>query len=308
VNLLNSKFRRTTALVAGSFLGLVGVVALSAPASAHAPRVDATTECSDGGWTVHWTAQNDYNQDATVSGVELDGIPVEGGIGDIKIGKSVKASFAETLKGDSLLKPQQDKATLVVKLHWDGWGDNTASKTIDRPADCPTASPSASTSTSAIPSDSASPSPSETTPTLPVPTPSSSTEVGLPSLDIAEDCTTMTFTVDNPKNGIEFALNFKSSKGEERNDTFKPGDKKSEKFSATEGFNVVLTVTVDGEKQTPDTFTYKKPADCDTSGNGGGLPVTGAAAGGIAGGAAALLAAGIVLFVMARRRKVKFTA
>ena len=39
-----------------------------------------------------------------------------------------------------------------------------------------------------------------------------------------------------------------------------------------------------------------------------GLPVTGAAAGGIAGGAAVLLAAGAVLFVMARRRKVKFTA
>jgi hypothetical protein len=47
----------------------------------------------------------------------------------------------------------------------------------------------------------------------------------------------------------------------------------------------------------------QNPAD-----GGSGLPVTGAAAGGIAGGAAVLLAVGAVLFVMARRRKVKFTA
>jgi hypothetical protein len=46
----------------------------------------------------------------------------------------------------------------------------------------------------------------------------------------------------------------------------------------------------------------------DNGTSGGGLPVTGAAAGGIAGGAAVLLVAGGVLFVMARRRKVKFTA
>jgi LPXTG-motif cell wall-anchored protein len=46
----------------------------------------------------------------------------------------------------------------------------------------------------------------------------------------------------------------------------------------------------------------------DTNGSGGGLPVTGAAAGTIAGAAALLLVVGAVLFVMSRRRKVKFTA
>lgn len=46
----------------------------------------------------------------------------------------------------------------------------------------------------------------------------------------------------------------------------------------------------------------------NNTGSGGGLPVTGAAAGTIAGVAALLLAAGAVLFVVSRRRKVRFTA
>jgi len=67
-----------------------------------------------------------------------------------------------------------------------------------------------------------------------------------------------------------------------------------------------LSVTATGRatRTRPSTIKYKAPSDCD----GGGLPVTGAAAGGIAAGAVALLAVGGFLFFMARRRKVKFTA
>ena len=53
------------------------------------------------------------------------------------------------------------------------------------------------------------------------------------------------------------------------------------------------------------------PEGCGGGGGGEeppGLPVTGAAAGGIAAGAIALLALGAVLFVMARRRRIHFTA
>lgn len=49
-------------------------------------------------------------------------------------------------------------------------------------------------------------------------------------------------------------------------------------------------------------------APADTSGTAGGLPVTGAAAVTIAGVAGTLLAMGAVLFVVARRRRVTFTA
>ena len=54
--------------------------------------------------------------------------------------------------------------------------------------------------------------------------------------------------------------------------------------------------------------SYQRPPGCDTGGTGGGLPITGAAAGSIAAGAGLLLGLGAALFVIARRRKVKFTA
>jgi LPXTG-motif cell wall-anchored protein len=121
------------------------------------------------------------------------------------------------------------------------------------------------------------------------------------------DCTTLTIGLDNPANGVDITLHFKTSKGEKRTTLISKGQKKTEKFSATPGFTI--TVSADGiDNGGSETIAYKKPAGCSGNGSGGGLPVTGAAAGTIAGGAALLLIVGGVLFVMARRRKVKFTA
>ena len=120
------------------------------------------------------------------------------------------------------------------------------------------------------------------------------------------DCTTLTIGLDNPANGVTIKLHFKTSKGEERDTVINPGEKKTEKFSATPGFTV--TVSAPDLDDATETIAYEKPADCSTTGGGGGLPVTGAAAGSIAGGAAALLAVGGIVFYMARRRRIKFTA
>src|SRR3954471_22963490 len=56
VNLFKSKLRRSTAVVAGAFLGLVGVVAFAAPASAHHSIVSGTPRCDSttGEWVVTW--------------------------------------------------------------------------------------------------------------------------------------------------------------------------------------------------------------------------------------------------------------
>jgi LPXTG-motif cell wall-anchored protein len=144
---------------------------------------------------------------------------------------------------------------------------------------------------------------------LPVPTPPSTDEPGEFTPIVKSDCTTLVIGIDNPANGPTWTLTYETSKGEKRQDVVKPGQKKTETFSAVPGFSVKLTLAVTYKGKTYSDFTtltYQKPSDC--GGAGGGLPVTGAAAGGIAGGAAGLLAIGAVLFVMARRRKVRFTA
>jgi hypothetical protein len=150
-------------------------------------------------------------------------------------------------------------------------------------------------------------------------------------LSTSFDCTTMTVKLVNPASAQdEVALRLKTSGGEERTLVAKPGETKSERFSATVGFTV--DVPSDSGPQPPGgakphTFAYEQPGNCSTedgggaagdgsaaggaaagSGDGGGLPVTGAAAGAVAGVAGALLTIGVVLFSVARRRRVKFSA
>ncbi len=157
--------------------------------------------------------------------------------------------------------------------------------------------------------DNCTPPPTTTPPTSPTTTPPSSPAPGEPTPIIEMDCDTMTFGLDNPADGDEVELVMTTSKGETRELTIAPGEKKTEKFSATPGFVLTVKDVASGESVE---LPYTQPEDCDTAGSGGGdggeLPLTGAAASGIAGGAAALLAIGAGLFVMARRRKVKFTA
>lgn len=329
MNLLRNKLRRTTAVVAGSIVGLAGVVALAAPASAHSPTVSGTSSCADGDWAVDWKFGNDYGSDATVTSITAvtnTGAKVAV-TGDITTAASIPAysgdrqnNAAAAVSGHSVVKDHSaDDVTVTVILFWpkDGYTNDGKNghgapyvKTVPKPDE--NCTPTTPASPSETPSTSPTPTPSETTPALPVPTPSTSESTPADFTPIVEmDCTTITIGMDNPANGIEWRMHFKTTKGEERDLTIKPGEKKSEMFSAVPGFKVTVTLSVTVEGKTYSDFTtidYTKPSNCDDSGSGGGLPVTGAAAGGIAGGAAVLLAIGVVLFVLARRRKVKFTA
>ncbi len=64
MNLLKSKLRRTTAVVAGALLGLGGVAFFASPASAHHSAVEGTATCdtATGEWLVDWTV-NTYGGD-----------------------------------------------------------------------------------------------------------------------------------------------------------------------------------------------------------------------------------------------------
>jgi hypothetical protein len=342
VNLLKNKLQRTAAVLGGALLGLGGVVAIAAPASAHAPSVDGSTDCiRDKSWTVDWSVGNDYQLDAKVDLTKTK-VEVKSGHGEWKkVDGGLTGALADAA---TVVKPNTDRkpdeqvhgattistesvtdVRLSVVLVWtDGYTNDgehrngdPQTKTVHKPETCPTDNPSTPenpTPSSSAPSSPStttpsSPTPSETTPEIPIPTPSTSDEPVEPKEILEFTCDTLVIGLDNPVGGTTFTLKFKTSKGEERTTVIKPGEKKTETFSATEGFSLRVTVevTIDGETYSDFTdIEYEKPADCE--GSGGGLPVTGAAAGGIAGGAAGLLAIGAVLFVMARRRKVRFTA
>jgi hypothetical protein len=327
VNLLKTKLGRTSAVIAGSIIGLAGVAVFASPASAHAPTVKGDTSCvaDSGEWTATWHIGNDYDNPAHASKIEvtefkknkaLDTKTIEFPADKVFLPNSSSNPDDQVEATTKVTDKTVTKVVISVVLAWedgftnDGNGRNGPVTATVRKGEACTPNPTPSESSS-----SPAPSPSESTPStpatpeIPVPTPSSSTPSDVtPILNF--DCTTMTLGLKNPADSIPLKLDYDTKKGEHRSITVKPGEQGSEKFSATTGFwvKLTLTATVNGKSQSDFVkVDYQKPADCD-SGQGGGLPVTGAAAGGIAGGAAILLVAGGVLFMMARRRKVKFTA
>ncbi|QOC93098.1 cell wall anchor protein [Micromonospora craniellae] len=128
----------------------------------------------------------------------------------------------------------------------------------------------------------------------------------LPTITADATCETFALTASNPEGGLPVKVEFTyGDKTETR--TVEPG--KSEKVTFKAGDDEVALVALP-ELDLELEVVYA-PEGCGGGGGGEeppGLPVTGAAAGGIAAGALALLAVGAVLFVMARRRRIHFTA
>jgi LPXTG-motif cell wall-anchored protein len=297
--------RRATAIVAGSVLGLAGAVALAGPASAHKSTISGDAACVDatGAWKVTWKLNADGHSGTQYRLTQLDTDPANTKVGDWAVTpdknfpfESNKDYFAvQTLGADVA------KASVTVMAAWSNGAKDwqPSSATVTPPTNCKKDEPSTP------PSSPSSPTPTPTTPENPV-----SEVPGEPEPIVEITCDTMTLGADNPADGIEFKMKFETSKGEVRETVVKPGEKKSETFSATTGFSVKWTIsaTIDGETESfTETISYTQPGDCDGEGDPD-LPLTGAAAGGIAGGAGALLLVGAGLYLLARRRKVTFTA
>jgi LPXTG-motif cell wall-anchored protein len=132
-------------------------------------------------------------------------------------------------------------------------------------------------------------------------------DCGEPSLAYAATCDEFAFEVTNPEDGAPITVTFTPSTGEPQTIDVAPGAVETVTFPGTEG----LTVTPSADGMTGEPIAWE-PEDCEaappTGGGGGELPETGIAAGAIAGGAAVLLAIGAVLYFLARRRRVTFTA
>ncbi|MFI6760660.1 cell wall anchor protein [Micromonospora sp. NPDC050417] len=133
--------------------------------------------------------------------------------------------------------------------------------------------------------------------------PENCVEPGEPVGGYESTCEELIFMISNPEDGEAVTLTLTPSTGEPKTLTVAPGTTETAKFPASEGLTV--TPSAEGLDDT-EAIAWEKPADC--GGAGGGLPVTGAAAGGIAAGALVLLGIGVALFVVARRRRLTFTA
>jgi LPXTG-motif cell wall-anchored protein len=316
VNLLKTPLRRTTAVVAGVFLGLAGAVALVSPASAHHPIVEPVTACKnhDGTWHVKWKVTNsEWDLEGVITEVATE--PANSPVAGIAPGVTLPKAGHGAVYGVQQLPADAYQAKLSVKGHWvrngqniDAWNSGSKNKPHKKCEGDHTTPPTTAPPTTTPPTTeptTAPTTPPTSAPTTPTATPTAPADV--PRQILESDCTTITVGLENPADGKTITLHFTTSKGEERTTVIAPGETKTEKFSATPGFTVTVTPeNYDGA--VTETIAYEQPEGCDTSGNGGGLPVTGAAAGTIAGGAGLLLAVGAVLFVIARRRKVKFTA
>jgi LPXTG-motif cell wall-anchored protein len=184
VNLLRTPLRRTTALVAGAFLGLAGAVALVSPASAHVADLTGPADCvQDGGWKIDWTLQIGRGpSDGTITNLHettRQGEPVTGA--------SALAKFVEngTVPKDGSITETQTLPVEVrsVKLSFTVvWSDNyrvPVEATIHQPRGC---CPPKSPTPTPTPSETTTPptTPPTTTPTTPpttvAPTPSETTQ------------------------------------------------------------------------------------------------------------------------------------
>ncbi|MFF5179028.1 LPXTG cell wall anchor domain-containing protein [Micromonospora sp. NPDC000316] len=337
MNSPKSPFRRVAAIVAGALIGLTGAATFASPALAHHTTVTGTACKTDNGvYRVEWKVVNSERDLAgtitkvwTPSGTAIEGIATGTKLPKPSDGNVVGVQY--TTKGKAL--------ELKVTAEW--WRNgrlhtNTATgkakeskncakptptpKPTKPPKPTPTPSVTPSVTPSAEPTTPAPTTPAPTTPapTGPVPTPQPSEPTGplvpeepnAPVFEIVFDCDALVITADNPADGVTETLVLTTDKNVVKKLELIPGKKTEVSFEAYEGLTV--TPSVEGEEGDPaEAVKWVKPAECNP-GQGGGdspaLPLTGAATGGIIAGAAVLLAAGAALFVMARRRRMRFTA
>ncbi|MET7963567.1 LPXTG cell wall anchor domain-containing protein [Micromonospora zamorensis] len=321
-----SPFRRIAAIAAGAVIGIGTMTMFAAPASAHHPEPSGTY-ClgSNGQVTVTWKVGNSENIFATITAVSSTlSSPLSG---DLKVGATLEAKGGKRLSATqthTLSDPKKKpKIELTVEARWERPDRivtehrTVAATKSGKCAAQPTPSPSSPTptpTTTASPTPTPSPStvsPSPSTPATetPTPTPTATTPPSEPVGTVESTCDKLTFTIENPADGKTVVMTLTPNKGEAKTLTVEPGKTGSVSFDAVEG----LTVTPAAEGlDDNEPIAWEKPADCNP-GQGGGkdepaLPLTGAATGGIIAGAVVLLAAGAGLFVMARRRRVRFTA
>jgi LPXTG-motif cell wall-anchored protein len=292
--------RRLFTGAAGLLVGSAAALSLVTPAAAtqdgpDGPEIQTYTtnkieltgaaECDPEArtWTVSWTVTNNFHlvEQATVSAVssEVDGF---------EVGTVVPAG--ESVSGTQTIPSGTASAELTVELRWAWeWRGHWFEKKKDATAVVELA-------------DCGEPEPEPEDP-----------QTG--EILFEFDCEVFTLTITNTTD-VEELLTVVPSEGEPVEVTVpagteeEPGESEPVSFPSSEG--LVVDVQFEGESVIdggPIEITSEEWAElgCD-EGEGGELPITGSSTMLIAGGAVALLALGGGLFLVARRRRVTFTA
>jgi LPXTG-motif cell wall-anchored protein len=130
-------------------------------------------------------------------------------------------------------------------------------------------------------------------------------------------CDSLILQIENPKGqetGQEtIEVLFKTSDGDSGTVLVAPRKSATRTFPASEGFTVFVFSEALGVDDFTDQFTWEQPDNCGGAAGGGeagggGLPKTGPETAAIAGAAGVLLVAGLTMFLLARRRRIRFTA
>lgn len=268
--------RRAAAVVVSAFLGLATSLALASPAAADPAPVEVSGSCvwqaEPSGWLVTWTIASSAGGSYQLTGVTPESNPLEG------IEPMGTLPAPGELVGTQLLNANATAASLEVTVD-QGAGPATAAAALQVPADCSGA------------------------PEVPA-------ELG----QWAADCQAVTITIDNPAQE-DLALTFVPSEGSPVNVEVAGGQSATVQIPASEG--LAVDVQHQGfsiiDPAQPIELTPAAWADlgCEDNGAAAGdeaLAATGVPTGLIITGAALLLVLGAGLFLVARRRRIIFTA
>jgi hypothetical protein len=333
--------RRLLALAGATFVGAVGAVAFAAPASAHYPIVTYKVECGPTPTTaiITWEVGNSEDFDAKLSNVEPSG-----GIGDIKDNAILaKKSEGTKLTGTQTVNIADGSATLFMHVTWDKGRkgvverdstttadfrgqvcaqvevdfrskcDGTVLVKLSNPLDHAVTFTIEGTDGWKKDVEVAAGSDAEET----VPAANAAgirvkvgnkrvgafrwekpKDCGVPELTTKSDCKNLTITVTNPEDGRPVRVSIKVGDKEDETEV-QPGETAEAVIPGEADLVAIVTI---GHKVTE--VKYEKPANCETP----ALPVTGANAGLIAGSALLLVTSGAGLFIVARRRRIRFAA
>jgi hypothetical protein len=325
---------RVLALAGAMALGTIGTLALASPASATFSKLTAEVKCGPTAdtATVTWTLENEVDKDAKVVSINraLEGLAV-----DTVIPANSKVTASEDVK------LSEESVKLVVTLRW-----GMAKKTFDERAnlkelDC-TPKPTAEFTDNCDGTTVVKVTNPEDGKTVKIAVngkgefverkelaPGETWEVTVPAdnaehvrvkfpggeqiadhnwqrpekchtVEVKSTCDNLIITVTNT--GLESIEAIVKAGDEEESKTIGPGEAAEATIPGSEGLVATLTV-VDGDKKFTEEIKYEKPDDCAPT-----LPVTGVNAGLLAGAALVLVSGGVGLFVVARRRRIRFAA